>query len=421
MFAHRRYFLLCFTTGVLVQTLAARAKDKPISTTVCEVTKNPTAFDNKIVRFRATYVGNFEISSIRDPERNDCDRLSFTYPGGHSLGVSLTLGPAEPRPTVHLKEDEQFHRFQRLLDANMYARHENMICMDCKRYEVTAIMTGLVEFAGKGLGFGHMNMFSTQFVLQSIERTSVRDLAPKYKASEFSTTPIRFPTGYITGTLIGPDDQPVVNTDVDIYPAIRRDPERKFESRISYATTDDKGHFRFEVRPGGYILGFNTFWVPSPDVPFPPTYFPSTAERSSARVLTVVDKREVGGLVFKLSQPLVPRTISVRVVWPEGTPVADANVWLSQVSVPDEVAGPNHGVSHTAADGSYDLVGFEGVDYVLHADKYAGLGRVTCAKALVLRGNEPVPAPISLALTITDFSACQKSDYEVPTDSASQN
>jgi hypothetical protein len=421
MFALRSTLPLLLTIGVVVQAPSARAHDKAVDTTVCEVAKHPTTFDNKLVRIKAKYVGNFEISSIRDPDRDDCNGLSFTYLGGHSLGVSLDVEPTQPRPTVHLKDNEQLHRFQRLLNAKMYPRHEDIFCIDCSRYEVTAIMTGLIEFAGEGLGFGHMNMFSVQFVLQSIEQTSARDLAPKYKASEFSTTPIRFPTGYITGTLIGPDGQPVVNTDVDIYPAIRRDPERKFESRLSYATTDEKGHFRFEVSPGGYILGFNTFWVPSPDVPFPPTYFPSTAERSSARVVTVVDKREVGGLVFKLSQPLVPRTISVRVVWPEGSPVAVANVWLSQVSVPDEVAGPNHGVSHTAADGSYDLVGFEGVDYVLHADKYAGLGRVTCARALVLRGNEPVPSPISLALTITDFSACQKSDYEVPTDSASPN
>jgi hypothetical protein len=59
MFAYRRSFLLLLTIGVLAQTLSARAQDKPISTTVCEVTKYPAAFDNKIVRFRATYVGNF--------------------------------------------------------------------------------------------------------------------------------------------------------------------------------------------------------------------------------------------------------------------------------------------------------------------------------------------------------------------------
>jgi hypothetical protein len=419
MFAHRRSFLLLLTIGVLILTLSARAQDKVVATTVCEVAKYPAAFDNKLVRFRATYVGNFEISSIRDPDRDDCHQLSFTYPGGgHSLGVSLVLEPAPPRPTVHLKDDQEFHQFQRLLDAKMCPRHQDMGCMDCSRYEVTAIMTGLIEFAGKGLGFGHMNMFSVQFVLQSIERTSVRDLASNYKSSDFSTTPIRFPTGYVTGTLIGPDDQPIVRGSLDIYPAIRIDPSAKFESHLDSATTDERGHFKFAIPPGRYIMGFNTFWVPSSEAPFPPTYYPSTQLRSAAKVVVVADRRKVGDLIFKLSQPLVSRTIPVKVVWPDGRPVADANVWLSQVSDPVQVVGRS--VSHTASDGSFDLIGFDGIDYILHADKYAGLARVSCAKSLLIRAGEIIHTPIVLSLTRTDFDICRDVDFEVPTETASQ-
>jgi hypothetical protein len=264
-------------------------------------------------------------------------------------------------------------------------------------------------------------MFSVQFILQSIERTSVRDLASHYKSSEFSTTPIRFPTGRVTGTLIGPDGRPVVDQDVEIYPAIRVDPSTKFENHFTDATTDEQGRFKFDVPPGRYIIGFNTFWVPSPEAPFPPTYYLSTSQRSEAKVIVVADRQKVGNLEFRLPKPLVPRTIPVRVTWPDGTPVVDANVWLSQVSRPTEVVGPNHTVSHTTADGHYDLVGFEGFDYVLHADKYAGLGQVTCAKPFVLRENESFASPISLSLTITNFSECQRSEFEAPTDSMSQD
>jgi hypothetical protein len=418
MFAHRRSFLLLLTIGVLVQTPSAHAQDTHISTTVCEVTKYPAAFNNKIVRFRATYVGNFEISSIRDPDRDDCDHLSFTYPGGNSLGVSLTLGATEPRPTVHLKEDEQFHRFQSLLDAKMYPRRKNMGCMDCRRYEVTAIMTGLVEFAGNGLGFGHMNMFSVQFVLQSIERTSVRDLASKYKSSDFSTTPIRFPTGYVSGTLVGPDDHPIVRGDLNIYPAIRTDPSAKFERDSGTATTDEQGRFKFAVPPGRYIIGFNTFWVPSPKFPFLPTYYSSTQKQSEAKVVALADRQQVGNLTFKLSQPLIARTISVKVLWPDGSPVADANVWVSQVSDPTQVVGIS--VSHTTANGSIDLIGFEGTDYILHADKYAGLARVSCATNVLIRADKSIPTPIQLSLSRTDFDICKNTDFEVPTDDALQ-
>jgi hypothetical protein len=305
-----------------------------------------------------------------------------------------------------------------MLNAEMYPRHQNMICGDCRRYEVTAIMTGLVEFAGGGLGFGHMNMFSTQFVLQSIERTSVRDLAPKYKSSEFSTTPIRFPTGYVTGTLIGPDDQPIVRADLNIYTAIRTDPSAKFERDSGSATTDEQGHFKFAVPPGRYIIGFNTFWVPSPEFPFLPTYYSSTQQRSEAKVVAVTDRQQVGNLIFKLPQPLIARTISVKVLWPDGNPVEDANVWLSQVNDPVQVVGIS--VSHTAANGSFDLIGFEGTDYILHADKYAGLARVSCATNVLIRADKSIPTPIQLSLSRTDFDICKNTDFEVPTDDALQ-
>jgi hypothetical protein len=232
-------------------------------------------------------------------------------------------------------------------------------------------MTGLVEFAGEGLGFGHMNMFSVQFVLQSIEGTSVRDLAPNYKSSEFSATPIRFPTGYVSGRLIGPDDQPIVRADLEIYPETRIAPSAKFENQLKSATTDEQGPFKFAVPPGRYIIGFNTFWVPSPEFPFQPTYYSSTQQRSEAKVVAVADRQQVGNLTLKLSQPLNARTISVKVLWPDGNPVEDANVWLSQVNDPVQVVGIS--VSHSAANGSIDLIGFEGTDYILHADKYAGL------------------------------------------------
>jgi hypothetical protein len=106
--------------------------------------------------------------------------------------------PTQPRPTLTLKKDDAFRRFQALVDAKMYPRARKNLCIGCSRYEVSATMTGLVEFAGPGHGFGHMNGFPVQSVLQSIKETSVKDLASRYSAADFSTKPIRFPTGYIS-------------------------------------------------------------------------------------------------------------------------------------------------------------------------------------------------------------------------------
>lgn len=412
----RPLFLILGGLALFASSHAA-AQDKVATTTVCDVVKDPATFDNKFVRLVATLAGNFEISSIRDSVQTDCGSMWFTYPGGGpSASVSFSMGErSKPRPSVQLVRDKKFREFEKFVDAKMYARQRDSLCMDCPRYEVTALMVGLVEFAGTGQGFGHMNGFPVQFVLRSIEKTSLKDLSRNYASADYSTTPTRFPTGYVSGTLVGPNGRSISDEDVDIYST--DDPPTHIEE--DSATTDEKGRFKFAVPPGNYIIGFNTFWPPSPKAPFPPTYYPSTQQRTSAKVLSVVDKQHVNNLVLQLPQPLTARIVPVRVVWPDGKPVAEANVWLSQVSDPTAVVGMS--VSHTSADGTFELKGFQGIGYILHADKYAGLARVSCAKNVLIHAARPTSPRIQLTLSINDFDICKNTDFDVPTESASQN
>jgi hypothetical protein len=297
-------------------------QEKFVDATVCDVAKEPAAFDNKFVRLRATLASNFEISSIRDPLHEDCASMWFTYPGsGPDAYVSFNTNQlSKPRPSIQLVEDKRFKEFQRYVDAKMYPRQPRTLCMGCSRYEVTAVMIGLFEFAGTGRGFGHMNKFPIQFVLHSIERTVVKDLAPNYDSTEFSTTPIRFPTGYVSGTLLGPDGRPISHGHVHIYSA----DEPPMHIDEDFSTADEKGRFKFSVPPGRYIIGFNTFRPPSAKAPYPPTYYPSAKERAAAQVVSVDDKQHVGNLVLKVGQPLTARIIPVKVLWPDGKPVAES-------------------------------------------------------------------------------------------------
>jgi hypothetical protein len=389
---------------------AASAQTAPINATVCEVIQNPAAFDNKAVRLRATLAGNFEISSIRDPAREDCGSMWFVYAGsGPTASVSLNvLTPESQRPVVHLQRDKAFRHFEQMVAAKMYARNRKTICMDCHRYEVTATMTGLVEYAGPNKGFGHLNGFSVQFVLRSIEATSVKDLASRYDVRDFSTTPIRFPTGYITGVLRDADGKPVEDGDLTVY--LATDPDAHIED--DSATTDEKGRFRFALPPGKYVIGFNTVWPPSAKFPYPSTYYPNTHERSGATVVEIGDHQHRSGLVITLPKPLKPRVVAVKVTWPNGLPVDEANVWLSPKNDPTMVVGTS--VSHTKADGTFDLIGFEGIDYILHADKYGGLARVSCIKPLLLRANRFPSKRIALSLDVVDYHTCTNSDIETP-------
>jgi hypothetical protein len=54
-----------------------------------------------------------------------------------------------------------------------------------------------------------------------------------------------------------------------------------------------------------------------------------------------------------------------------------------------------------SVDGTFDLAGWQGFDYILHANKYAGLARVSCSKNLLIPAREPLPEPVQLSLTIT--------------------
>ena len=400
---------MLFVSGAWI---VAGAQIKPPATSICEISKNPALFDNKIVQLNATLSGNFEISAIRDSDHEDCGSLWFTYPGsGPEASVSLnSLVPTQPRPAVTLKKNEAFRQFQKLVNARMYPKTRKMGCMDCGRYEVSATMTGLVEYAGPNHGFGHMNGFPVQFVLESIQHTSTKDLSSRYTDTDFSTKPVRFPTGYISGLLVGPDGKSIADGDLTVYSPT--DPEAHIDD--DSATTDNKGRFRFAVPPGQYIIGFNTFWPPSPRFPFAPTYYPSTPERSNARVVEVKDRQHIHHIVLRLPKPLIPRTIPVHVVWPDGKPVNDANVWLSEKSDPTSVVGTS--VSHTASNGDFDLSGFEGIDYILHADIYGGLAKVSCTKSRLIRASQPLPARISLTLMITDYNICKNVDFDDPTD-----
>jgi hypothetical protein len=334
----------------------------------------------------------------------------FTYAGsGPAASVSITtLTPHAPRPAVQLKRDKAFQHFEQMVAAKMYARSRKTLCMDCTRFEVSATMTGLVEYAGPNQGFGHLNGFPVQFVLQSIEATSVKDLSSRYNSHDFGTTPTRFPTGYISGALRDAGGKPVYDADLTVYSAT--DPDAHIED--DSATTDEKGRFRFALPPGKYIIGFNTFWPPSPKLPYAATYYPDARQRSRATVVEIADRQHRSGLIIRLSTPLTQRVVPIKVQWPDGSPVGDANVWLSPKDDPTMVVGTS--VSHTTKDGTFDLIGFEGIDYILRADKYGGLAKVSCITPLLIRANQPLPARIVLSLDVREFSTCTNTSFESP-------
>jgi hypothetical protein len=76
----------------------------------------------------------------------------------------------------------------------------------------------------------------------------------------------------------------------------------------------------------------------------------------------------------------------VRVVWPNGKPVEDANVSLAETKNTYAIAGDDDkGVSHTSADGFVTMLAFAGRGYRINADIYKKPGYVPyCEDVFVL-------------------------------------
>src|SRR5260370_535896 len=185
---------------------------------VWNVQTRPAALGDKLGRVRGTGASVFEIFANRGGE-GDWGGIWLTYPGGGPV-ASVSMGNLTPdlqRVPIKLRRDGELKKFQELLDAEMYPRSRGNLCESCHRYEVTATMTGRVDYAGEHGGFGHMNGFPTQFVLESVSEISVKDLSSRYDPNLFSSVRVRFPTAYLQGKVTGPKGDGILSAEVNVH------------------------------------------------------------------------------------------------------------------------------------------------------------------------------------------------------------
>lgn len=387
----------------LIASFAAAQTPSP-STTVCEVVAHPKRFAGLIVTVRARVISGFEIFAIEDPS-GKCDRMWLQYAGGSpSAMVSLAAQtPKTDRARLALRRDAEFEKFDTLLNAEMHPRERGTLCIACKRHEVTATMTGRVDVAPEGTGFGHLNGFPFQFELQSVSDVVGKDLASSYDSALFSPTPVRFPTGYFSGIVRSPSGEPVKGIEVS---ATRTDEVPLYMRQIT-KRTDENGGFQLDVPPGAYIVGINTDVPVIAKYPYPPTYFPGTTERTSARVLTVQDMQTIK-TDLTIPALAVQRGVAIHVRWPDGTPAGNVLVWLREVRTRHKVAGSGL-VTHTDADGSVSLPAFVGFTYTAHAETnvlHPGSYEHFCAQPVRLEQTETT-REIMLDLNIKGEDVCR--------------
>ena len=378
--------------------------DAVLDTTVCEITAHPLDFEGKMVRVKARIVTLFK-SRVLEDATQPCSRvMRLTYSTEPAPASSFVPGPDTPakdlpRPTV--VDDDQFKLFQKYLTARMYPTSEGAPCSPCDRYEITATLTGMVNFPVSAKpDSDRRNPRERLFFLQSLTGVTPRDISATYDPKKFSTEPLAFSRGFVSGRLLGPDGKPLPQTDVQIVSTESVPASIKGTHQL----TDDQGQFNFEVAPGQYVVAINVYTGPSKDLPYGTTYLPGTTNVISATMIQVQAGQHVEHLTLQLSaaQRLHERKFSGKVEWPDGRAATDVAVWLNE----DEhhqllMKGP---ASRTDAAGDFTLIGFEGRDYFLHASVNLA-GKPVCAKKLRLNSTAP-PDAIDLKLSVGGQIPC---------------
>jgi hypothetical protein len=172
------------------------AHQKPVDTTVCAVLENPAAFNNKVVRIRGHFTGNFEYSTF---SADDCGSLWFEYGDGGgppTLAIYVSGGARPgsedaqgklilpvPVKVVHEDKLERFEKQTEAMaraDADWEREHPHQYVHHCVTatfiWRIDAVSSEIHEFRKKQrteghsdrLGFGQMGLFEAQLVVQSV-------------------------------------------------------------------------------------------------------------------------------------------------------------------------------------------------------------------------------------------------------------
>jgi hypothetical protein len=181
--------LLACVTPINQEQSDEAAHQKPVDTTICAILADPPAFNNKVVRIRGRYSGNFEYSELSGDGCSGSLWLAYAGGGGPPnlaayVSMSNMLGSEDsdgkrilPVPLV-LVRDSKLERFNALVRMNTgrYGPSTDQ--------RVTATFIGRIDAASKevhdylqkqpsgkriGLGFGQMGSFEAQFTLESVE------------------------------------------------------------------------------------------------------------------------------------------------------------------------------------------------------------------------------------------------------------
>ncbi len=258
------------------------------------------------------------------------------------------------------------------------------------KYEEISSSAGAYSFEGVPDGTYSLDVSLDQYRL---ERGYQRiKLAPR---ACLEVNPKLVTDGEISGTARGPNGRPIAGLKIQIARVLPGGKLRHlFASR---AKTDASGHFLLTALPhGDFLLGVNLGNVPTRETPYPTVYYPGSRFRSTAQALHLKPGEHISGLKLLLPEPLAPRSVSVIVVWPNGTPANRVQVF-TDVNHDDPA-----GVVITDASGKAEPPCLQQLPYRISARDFVDTDptknnrRIMDGEVILPAGREPVSLRIVL-------------------------
>jgi len=171
--------------------------------------------------------------------------------------------------------------------------------------------------------------------------------------------------GRLSGKVSGPEGQPAVGIQLQLMEADNADPLKGWGKS---AQADAQGAYSFSaLPPGRYLLAVNLSRYPDPNDPtnaFPRTYYPGVLDIAKAETITLGAGENVQGFDLQLPVRRAPSILTGKVVWADGTPVANAAISFREVTYHDPQT--NYGIQADES-GYFTVKGYVGQILVVEA------------------------------------------------------
>ncbi|MGA2484189.1 MAG: carboxypeptidase-like regulatory domain-containing protein [Candidatus Acidiferrales bacterium] len=187
-------------------------------------------------------------------------------------------------------------------------------------------------------------------------------------------------SGCVHGTVADESDKPLRGIEVEFVPAYKTGDARWYATRHEW--TDEQGKYNFnQLEPGEYFLAVHRDGAPDVDHPFATGYYPGVADETAASRVIVTASLRTNLDTLRLHK-LEVATISVTIVWPDGTRPERSNLLFHNISYPRQAVIGDVAPQVDNGKGEFTLPkGFE----------YDAQAKVDCDAGKVIESRESRP------------------------------